>query len=113
MGLRVLLIRCAPALHLLPVLSNCRALRQNRKDSPAYHWPDQGVPVRKTTQKKPRERSASKPTCPWLKLPSTGSSLNVEDFLTFRVTRLANAMRTNLTKPYLAEFELSLPEWRL
>jgi DNA-binding MarR family transcriptional regulator len=22
-------------------------------------------------------------------------------------------MRTNLTKPYLAEFELSLPEWRL
>ena len=37
----------------------------------------------------------------------------MEDFLTFRLTRLSNALRTNLTKPYLEEFELSLPEWRL
>ena len=43
----------------------------------------------------------------------SGSALNVEDFLTFRLTRLSNALRTNLTKPYLEEFELSLPEWRL
>lgn len=43
----------------------------------------------------------------------SGSHLNVEDFLTFRLTRLSNALRTNLTKPYLEEFELSLPEWRL
>ena len=42
-----------------------------------------------------------------------GTSLNVDDFLTFRLTRLSNALRTNLTKRYLEEFELSLPEWRL
>ena len=29
------------------------------------------------------------------------------------MTRLSNALRTNLTKRYLEEFELSLPEWRL
>ena len=88
-------------------------LRQNTQDSPATPWSDRAFSVKKTTQKKPRQRSASKSTCPWVKLPSTGSSLNTEDFLTFRVTRLSNAMRTNLTKPYLAQFELSLPEWRL
>ena len=43
----------------------------------------------------------------------SGSHLNVEDFLTFRLTRLSNALRTNLTKPYLEHFGLSLPEWRL
>lgn len=46
-------------------------------------------------------------------MSSSGSHLNVEDFLTFRLTRLSNALRTNLTKPYLEAFELSLPEWRL
>jgi DNA-binding MarR family transcriptional regulator len=69
--------------------------------------------VTKTSQKKPRERSASKVPCPWINLSRTGSNLNVEDFLTFRITRLSNALRTNLTKRYLEEFELSLPEWRL
>ncbi|MFO7305683.1 MAG: MarR family transcriptional regulator [Gammaproteobacteria bacterium] len=39
--------------------------------------------------------------------------MNHEDFLTFRITRVANALRTGLTKRYLEEFELSLPEWRL
>lgn len=67
----------------------------------------------KTTQKKPRKRSASQPSCPWLKVSRTGTSLNVEDFVTFRITRLSNALRTNLTKRYLADFDLSLPEWRL
>jgi DNA-binding MarR family transcriptional regulator len=33
--------------------------------------------------------------------------------LTFRLTRLTNSLRNNLTKRYLEEFELSLPEWRL
>lgn len=42
-----------------------------------------------------------------------GSNLNAEDFPTFRLTRLSNALRTNLTRRYLEEFELSLPEWRL
>lgn len=46
-------------------------------------------------------------------MSSSGTHLNVEDFLTFRLTRLSNALRTNLTKPYLESFDLSLPEWRL
>ena len=50
---------------------------------------------------------------PWLALKNHGSNLNVEDFLTFKITRLSNALRTNLTKRYLEEFGLSLPEWRL
>ena len=64
-------------------------------------------------QPKPRTRPLPKSSCPWLKLPRSGSGLNVEDFLTFRMNRLSNALRTNLTKAYLEEFELSLPEWRL
>jgi DNA-binding MarR family transcriptional regulator len=67
----------------------------------------------KEQQKKPRQRSSTKATSPWATVASSGSHLNVEDFLTFRLTRLSNALRTNLTKPYLESFELSLPEWRL
>jgi DNA-binding MarR family transcriptional regulator len=67
----------------------------------------------KASQKKPRERSTSKTTSPWAAVSRNGSHLNVEDFLTFRLTRLSNALRTNLTKPYLEQFGLSLPEWRL
>src|SRR6202008_3476509 len=71
-----------------------------------------GLPVSRM-QQKPRARSIPKSSWPWLKLPRSGSGLNVEDFLTFRMNRLSNALRTNLTKAYLEEFELSLPEWRL
>jgi DNA-binding MarR family transcriptional regulator len=46
-------------------------------------------------------------------MSASGANLNFEDFLTFRITRLSNALRTNLTKPYLEAFGLSLPEWRL
>jgi len=57
-----------------------------------------------TKMKKPRTRSLSKASCPWVKLSRSGASLHVEDFLTFRLTRLSNALRANLTKPYLEEF---------
>jgi DNA-binding MarR family transcriptional regulator len=68
----------------------------------------------KATQKKPRQqRSTSKTSSPWSSISRNGSHLNVEDFLTFRLSRLSNALRTNVTKRYLEEFELSLPEWRL
>lgn len=67
----------------------------------------------KAPQKKPRQRSASKTSSPWLAVSRSGSHLNVEDFLTSKLTRLSNALRTNLTKPYLEQFDLSLPEWRL
>ena len=73
----------------------------------------QAVPVTKSRQKKPQQRSSVRTSSPWLSLSRNGSNLNVEDFLTFRITRLSNALRTNLTKRYLEEFNLSLPEWRL
>ncbi|MFC4311340.1 MarR family winged helix-turn-helix transcriptional regulator [Steroidobacter flavus] len=67
----------------------------------------------KAPQKKPRQRSTTKTSSPWTAVSRSGSHLNVEDFLTFRLTRLSNSLRTNLTKPYLEQFDLSLPEWRL
>jgi DNA-binding MarR family transcriptional regulator len=70
--------------------------------------------LKKRTQKKTAKRgSASRAGNPWLSLSRNGASLHIEDFLTFRLTRLSNALRNNMTKPYLEEFELSLPEWRL
>ncbi len=66
-----------------------------------------------TRKKNPQKRSSPRASRPWLALKRNGSNLNVEDFLTFRITRLSNALRNNLTKPYLEEFSLSLPEWRL
>lgn len=64
-------------------------------------------------RKSKQARAAAARPCPWLTLSRSGSGLNVEDFLTFRLTRLSNALRTNLTKPYLEEFDVSVPEWRL
>jgi DNA-binding MarR family transcriptional regulator len=61
----------------------------------------------------PRKTSSKALASPWQNLSRSGTGLNVEDFLTFRLTRLSNALRNNLTKRYLEEFELSLPEWRL
>lgn len=61
----------------------------------------------------PAKRASSKSSCPWAPLSRNGTNLNIEDFLTFRLTRLSNSLRNNLTKRYLEEFELSLPEWRL
>src|SRR5437868_15432122 len=68
---------------------------------------------RATALKKRTSKTSTKTSCPWAPLPRNGSNLHVEDFLTLRLTRLSNALRTNLTKPYLEELELSLPEWRL
>ena len=67
--------------------------------------------MKKRKSKQVRQVGARR--CPWLTLSRNGSGLHVEDFLTFRLTRLSNALRTNLTKPYLEEFAVSVPEWRL
>jgi DNA-binding MarR family transcriptional regulator len=69
------------------------------------------ISLKKRNSKQARQVAAR--PCPWLTLSRTGSGLHVEDFLTFRLTRLSNALRTNLTKPYLEEFNVSVPEWRL
>jgi DNA-binding MarR family transcriptional regulator len=58
-------------------------------------------------------RATAKPASAWATLSRNGSNLHIEDFLTFRITRLSNALRNNLTKRYLEEFNISLPEWRL
>lgn len=68
--------------------------------------------LNKRTSNRSTKRSNSK-SSPWSKLSRSGLGLNIEDFLTFRLTRLSNALRTNMTKRYLEEFGLSLPEWRL
>lgn len=70
--------------------------------------------MNKATQK-PQQRPAraDAKNCPWSNIARSGSNLNIDEFLTFRLTRLSNALRTNLTKRYLEEFGLSIPEWRL
>ena len=67
--------------------------------------------MNKKTAKRASKRASR--ANPWSKLSRTGSGLHIEDFVTFRLTRLSNALRTNVTKRYLEEFGLSLPEWRL
>lgn len=69
--------------------------------------------MKKSIAKKPVARASGKASNPWQSLSRNGTGLNVDEFLTFRLTRLSNALRTNLTKRYLEEFGLSLPEWRL
>lgn len=69
--------------------------------------------MKKSTTRKTASRAPSKAASPWQHLSRNGTGLNADDFLTFRLTRLSNALRTNLTKRYLEEFNLSLPEWRL
>ena len=68
--------------------------------------------LNKRTSNRATKRTAAKAS-PWAKVSRTGSGLHIEDFVTFRLTRLSNALRTNVTKRYLEEFGLSLPEWRL
>ena len=69
--------------------------------------------MKKRTLKKTKSAASARANNPWLTLSRNGSTLHTEDFLTFRLTRLSNALRNNMTKPYLEEFDLSLPEWRL
>jgi DNA-binding MarR family transcriptional regulator len=69
--------------------------------------------LKKQTKKRVKPASGLRAACPWLTLSRNGANLHTEDFLTFRLTRLSNALRNNMTKPYLEEFNLSLPEWRL
>ena len=60
-----------------------------------------------------RPRAAPSPKGnPWLSVGS-GAQLHIGEFLTFQIIRLANAMKANVTRRYLADFGLSVPEWRL
>lgn len=51
--------------------------------------------------------------CPWLEPGDTGENLDIMDFPTFMLTRLASTARNAVTMNYLQSSGLSLPEWRL
>jgi DNA-binding MarR family transcriptional regulator len=50
---------------------------------------------------------------PWLNIGEQGRGLHIGHFLTFQIIRLANAVKANVTRRYLIDFGLSVPEWRL
>jgi DNA-binding MarR family transcriptional regulator len=50
---------------------------------------------------------------PWLDVGDQGRGLHIGHFLTFQIIRLANAIKSNVTRQYLSDFGLSVPEWRL
>lgn len=52
-------------------------------------------------------------TCPWLDPGDRGANLQIHDFPTFVILRLASVAKHNLTRRYLDPFGISLPEWRL
>lgn len=53
------------------------------------------------------------PANPWTDLGRDGRTLHIGHFLTFQLMRLANAAKANVTRRYLSQFDLSIPEWRL
>jgi DNA-binding MarR family transcriptional regulator len=59
-----------------------------------------------------KRRAAVAPN-PWLDIGPHGRNLHIGHFLTFQLIRLANAAKANVTRQYLADFRLSVPEWRL
>jgi DNA-binding MarR family transcriptional regulator len=68
--------------------------------------------------KRKRARRTSRPAPkqapnPWIDVHEHGRNLHIGHFLTFQLIRLANAVKASVTRRYLAEFGLSVPEWRL
>lgn len=60
-----------------------------------------------------RPERAGAPANPWANVGTDGATLHIGHFLTFQIIRLANAAKSNVTRKYLADFGLSVPEWRL
>lgn len=48
----------------------------------------------------------------WIELAEDGSNLEVEDFLSMRLAGISALIHRNVTRLYLSEHDLSLPEWR-
>jgi DNA-binding MarR family transcriptional regulator len=61
----------------------------------------------------PRRTIVRSPANPWVNVEHDGGTLHIGHFLTFQIIRLANAAKANVTRKYLADFGLSVPEWRL
>lgn len=51
--------------------------------------------------------------CPWLQPGEHGEHLQIHDFPTFLILRLASTAKAGLTRRYLDPFGISMPEWRL
>jgi len=64
-------------------------------------------------RKKASKVAEGEKTDPWADIDDQGAYLHIGHFLTFQLTRLANAARANVTRRYLADFNLTVPEWRL
>ena len=67
----------------------------------------------KARKKKVVKTATKKSADPWADVGEHGSHLHIGHFLTFQLIRLANAAKSNVTRRYLADFGLSVPEWRL
>ena len=52
-------------------------------------------------------------TCPWLDPGERGEKLEIHDFPTFLILRLATVTKNKLSRRYLDPFGISMPEWRL
>jgi len=50
---------------------------------------------------------------PWLDLELAEATLALEDFPSFKLTRLATAVQQRLTRLYAEHYGVSTPEWRL
>jgi DNA-binding MarR family transcriptional regulator len=60
-----------------------------------------------------RQEAAVAGECTWSNLEAARDTLALEDFLSFRLTRLAGAVQRNLTRYYAENYDLSVPEWRI
>ena len=49
----------------------------------------------------------------WIKPGGDGGNLEVDDFLSMRITNLSALLLRVSTRRYLLEHEISLPEWRV
>lgn len=49
----------------------------------------------------------------WIKPGLDGANLEVEDFLSKRITNLSSLLLRACTRRYLLDHEISLPEWRM
>jgi DNA-binding MarR family transcriptional regulator len=67
---------------------------------------------RKTARRTSRPAAKAAPN-PWIDIDEHGRNLHIGHFLTFQIIRLANAVKASVTRRYLGDFGLSVPEWRL
>jgi DNA-binding MarR family transcriptional regulator len=49
---------------------------------------------------------------PWVDLEWAAAQLPLEEFLSFRLTRLASGVQAGLSRYYAENYELTVPEWR-